>query len=300
MAQDFLRPSLFGAALALIAAPAFATTVTHAQGETEIDGVPETVLVYDMATLDNLDALGVPVAGAPGATLPDYLSQYAAPIGTLFEPDFEAVNAAEPDLILVGGRSAPQYGALSGMAPTLDLTIGTEGYIDNVVANLHLLGGIFGREAEAETLGAELQANVAALKDEAADAGRVLVILTTGGRMSAHGPGSRFAVVYDDYGFAPAAEGLDTGTHGQAISFEFIRETNPDWLFVVDRDAAIGREGQSAAEYLDNPLVQGTTAWEQGQVVYLDSQAWYLIGGGVQALQSSVAQLREALAAARD
>lgn len=300
MAQDFLRPSLFGAALALLAAPAAASTVTHAQGETEIDGVPQTVLVYDMATLDNLDALGVPVAGAPGATLPDYLSQYAAKIGTLFEPDFEAVNAAEPDLILVGGRSAPQYSALSGMAPTLDLTIGTEGYIDNVVANLHLLGGVFGREAEAETLGAELQADVAALKDEAAGAGRVLVILTTGGRMSAHGPGSRFAVVYDDYGFTPAVEGLDTGTHGQAISFEFIRETNPDWLFVVDRDAAIGREGQSAAEYLDNPLVQGTTAWEQGQVVYLDAQAWYLIGGGVQALQSSVAQLRDALAAARD
>ncbi|WP_323020665.1 siderophore ABC transporter substrate-binding protein [Pararhodobacter sp.] len=287
-------------ALTLAPAPAMAETVTHAQGQTEVTGTPGTVLVYDIATLDNLDALGVPVAGAPGQALPPHLAQYAAPIGTLFEPDFEAVNAAAPDLVLVGGRSAAQYAALSAMVPTLDLTVAREGYIDNVAANLRLLGGIFDREAEAEALVDALRADVAALHEEAAGAGRVLVVLTTGGRMSAHGPGSRFAVVYDDYGFTPAVEGLDTGTHGQAISFEFIRETNPDWLFVVDRDAAIGREGQAAAEYLDNPLVQSTTAWQQGQVVYLDAQAWYLTGAGVQALRSSIAQLRDALAAARN
>lgn len=304
MALPFLRPSLLGAAaLALtasLAGPALAETVTHAQGETEIDGVPQTVLVYDIATLDNLDALGVPVAGAPGAGLPSYLAQYAAPIGTLFEPDFEAVNAVEPDLVLVGGRSAPQYAALAAMAPTLDLTPSRENFIGDVVSNLQLLGGIFGREAEATRLAEALTADVAALHGAAADAGRVLVVLTTGGRMSAHGPGSRFAVLYDDYGFTPAVEGLDTGTHGQAISFEFIRETDPDWLFVVDRDAAIGREGQSAAEYLDNPLVQATTAWQRGQVVYLDAQAWYLVGGGVQALRTGIAQLQDALAAAQD
>ena len=290
------------AALALTLTPALALaeTVTHAQGQTEITATPETVLVYDIATLDNLDALGVPVAGAPGQALPPHLAQYAAPIGTLFEPDFEAVNAAAPDLVLVGGRSAAQYAALSAMVPTLDLTVAREGYIDNVVGNLRLLGGLFDREAEAETLVDALRADVAALHAEAAGVGRVLVVLTTGGRMSAHGPGSRFAVVYDDYGFTPAVEGLDTGTHGQAISFEFIRETNPDWLFVVDRDAAIGREGQAAAEYLDNPLVQSTTAWQQGQVVYLDAQAWYLTGAGVQALRSSIAQLRDALAAAQN
>ncbi|PTX01547.1 siderophore ABC transporter substrate-binding protein [Pararhodobacter aggregans] len=287
-------------ALTLAPAPAMAETVTHAQGQTEVTGTPGTVLVYDIATLDNLDALGVPVAGAPGQALPPHLAQYAAPIGTLFEPDFEAVNAAAPDLVLVGGRSAAQYAALSAMVPTLDLTVAREGYIDNVAANLRLLGGLFDREAEAEALVDALRADVAALHEEAAGAGRVLVVLTTGGRMSAHGPGSRFAVVYDDYGFTPAVEGLDTGTHGQAISFEFIRETNPDWLFVVDRDAAIGREGQAAAEYLDNPLVQSTTAWQQGQVVYLDAQAWYLTGAGVQALRSSIAQLRDALAAARN
>ena len=103
-------------------------------------------------------------------------------------------------------------------------------------------------------------------------------------------------VLFDEMGFTPAVTGTDTGTHGQAISHEFIMETNPDWLFVVDRDAAIGQEGQSAQQFLDNPLVRGTTAWERGQVVYLDPMAWYLVGGGVQALRTGIAQLSAALA----
>lgn len=48
--------------------------------------------------------------------------------------------------------------------------------------------------------------------------------------MSTYGPGSRFGVLHDDYGTVPAAEDLKPGkssNHGQAISFEFILETNP-------------------------------------------------------------------------
>src|SRR5690606_21182190 len=113
------------------------------------------------------------------------------------------------------------------------------------------------------------------------EAGRVLVVLTTGGRMSAHGPGGRFGILFDEFGFTPAAEGLATGTHGQSISNEFILKTNPDWLFVLDRDAAIGREGASAQQLLDNDLVKQTTAGQSGQLVYLNGSNWYLIGGGL-------------------
>lgn len=126
------------------------------------------------------------------------------------------------------------------------------------------------------------------------DAGRVLVILTTGGRMSAHGKGGRFNIIYDAFGMTPAADDLKIGTHGQAISHEFIMETNPDWLFVVDRDAAIGQEGQAAQQVLDNDLVAQTTAWKNNQVVYLDAANWYLVGAGLTAVQANVDQLTEA------
>lgn len=287
-----------GLALAF-AAPGHALTVTHAQGEIEIDGVPQTVLVFDLASLDTLDALGVTVDGIPGGTLPPSLQHYAtsdvARIGTVFEPDFEVVAAEKPDLIIVGGRSSAKHGELSRIAPTIDLSTDRTDYIASARRNIETLGEIFGKQQEAAEKLAALDSSIEQLRDAGAEAGRVLVLLTTGGRMSAHGPGSRFGVIYNEYGLTPAVEGLDTGNHGQAMSNEFILETNPDWIFVVDRDAAIGREGNSAAQVLDNELVRQTTAWQNDQVVFLDPVSWYLVGGGLTAMQTSVDQIFQAL-----
>lgn len=287
--------------LLLLAMPGKALTITHAQGETEIDGVPETVVVFDLASLDTLAALGVTVDGVPGGTLPSYLQHYrdsdVARVGTLFEPDFEAVAALRPDLVIVGGRSSAKYAELSRIAPTIDLSLDRADYLASARRNVETLAGLFGKEAEAAEKLAALDASVATLRAAAADAGRALVILTTGGRMSAHGPGSRFGVIYADYGLTAAVEGLDTGNHGQAISHEFLLETNPDWLFVVDRDSAIGRGGEAGRQLLDNELVRQTNAWQNDHIVYLDPVAWYLVGGGLTAMQASVDQITNALSA---
>src|SRR5690606_38172530 len=117
--------------------------VKHAQGETTIPLNPAKVLTFDLATLDTLTALGIEVAGVPGGKKPDYLSRYESDdvlnIGTLFEPDFEAVNAAEPDLIVVAGRSAAKYGDLSGIAPTIDLSVDTKNYLGSAEENIRTL-----------------------------------------------------------------------------------------------------------------------------------------------------------------
>src|SRR5687768_12223774 len=77
-------------------------TVTHAQGETTVPVDPQTVVVFDVGVLSTLDDLGVEVAGVPDAVFPESLAHYGedeyAKVGSLFEPDYEAVNALEPDL----------------------------------------------------------------------------------------------------------------------------------------------------------------------------------------------------------
>ncbi len=290
------------AAMALVSSFAFplhAETIRHAQGEVDINSVPEKVLVYDLAAIDTLDALGVTVDGIPAGRLPPYLAHYESNgverVGSLFEPDFEAVAAMQPDLIIVGGRSAAKYADLARIAPTIDLSVDRTDYIASVRSNVEILGRIFGKQAEATAAIAGLDAALDALRSQSAEAGNALIIITTGGRMSAHGPGSRFDVLYSGYGFKPAVEQLDTGNHGQAISNEFLLENNPDWLFVVDRDAAIGREGNSAAQMLDNELVRQTTAWKTDQIVYLDALNWYLVGGGLTAIMTNIEQMSEAL-----
>lgn len=273
--------------------------VTHAQGETTVPANPQTVVVFTLGALDTLDAIGVPVAGVTKGLKPDYLSKYAGDdyrkIGSLFEPDYEAIVVLDPDLIIIGGRSAAKYAELAKIAPTIDVTPSREDYLASAASHARTLGRIFDKEAEVQSLLDELDASTEKLRSLAGEAGTALAVITTGGKMSAHGPGSRFAVLYDGYGFTPAAEGLSTGTHGQPISFEYLLETDPDWLFVVDRDAAIGREGQSAQQFFDNEIMHKTKAWSQDQVVYVNPQYWYLVVGGPRALKSNVDQIIAAL-----
>ena len=101
--------------------------------------------------------------------------------------------------------------------------------------------------------------------------------------------------MHDVFGIKPADPELQVATHGQAVSYEYILETNPDWIFVVDRDAAIGQQAQPAAALLDNELVRQTKAWKDGHVVYLDSAKLYLTASGLKSQQDIVDQLAQAL-----
>lgn len=300
------RRTLLGATVALVAmmgVPASTLAeevrIVHTKGETVLPGQPKKVVVFDLTTIDTLDALGVEIAGVPNAKFPAYLSKYAndsyAKAGSLFEPDLEAINALQPDLVIVGGRSSAKYDAVAAVAPTIDMTVDQANFVASAKKNVETLAKLFGKEAEAAQKLAALDETIAKTRESAANAGKGLIVLTTGGKMSAYGPGSRFGVLYSDYGVTPAREDLKTSNHGHAASFELILETNPDWLFVIDRDAAVGREGQSAAQYLDNELVAQTTAWKNKQVVYLNPANWYLIGGGLQAMQQNAEQIGKAL-----
>lgn len=284
-----------GAILFAGAALAGEVTVKHAQGETKLPDVPQKVITFDLSSLDTLDTLGVKVTGVPTIKMQDYLSKYAADdyikVGTLFEPDYEAVNAAQPDLIIVGGRSAAKYAELAKIAPTIDLTADAANFVKSSEDNIRTLANIFGKDKEAEEALTKLNAKKDELKALTAKSGTGLLILTTGGKMSAYGPGSRFGVLYGEFGVKPAADDIKPGGHGQPISFEYILEKNPDWLYVIDRDAAIGREGVAAEKFLDNAVIAQTNAWKNKQVIYLDGSAWYLNASGLTSMEKIVDQL---------
>ncbi|EJF89266.1 siderophore ABC transporter substrate-binding protein [Bartonella tamiae] len=275
------------------------TTIKHVSGETTITDHPKKVVVFDLASLDNLTRLGVhDIIAVPEGVKPKYLESYNddkyIKVGTLFEPNYETVASLKPDLIIVGGRSQPKYNDLSKIAPTIDLTVSNDKYLSDVDRNVTILGDIFDKQNEAKTEIEKLNARLAQVSNDAKDKGKGLLILTTGGKISAFGPGSRFGLLHSGFGVIPANDHLKIGNHGQPISPEFILETNPDWLFVIDRDAAIGREGESAAQLLDNALVDKTIAGEKKQILYLDPQNWYLIGGGLTGLNETADQLENA------
>ena len=262
-------------------------TIDHFQGKTEVPRHPQKVIVMNMETLDIIDALGVPVAGVPQTNVhfPEFLSKYGSAdyvnAGTLFEPAYEALSNAKPDLILGGSRARDAYDKLSGIAPTISMDIDNKDFIGSLTERTSELGMLFGKEKEAEKLISDFKGKIAGIKETAPTAGKAMVILVSGGKISAYGPGSRFGFIFDELGFEPAyVFPEDTGRHGNIVNAELLVKLNPDWLFVIDRDGAIGRsDAQPAAEVLDNALVRKTSAWNKGQVAYLDSSAVYIAGG---------------------
>jgi iron complex transport system substrate-binding protein len=262
---------------------------------------PETVFTFDLGALDTLDALGVDVAGVPQGTLPQQLSAYeggdTTNIGSMKEPDFEAIAAAAPDLIIISGRVADSYDELSDIAPTIDLSVDAADPMASFREHTASLGRIFGAEDEVADRLAALDAKIAGTKDTAASAGNGLVLMTSAGEVTAYGAGSRFGLIHDVLGVEPAAAVRNEGTHGEAVSFEYIAEVNPAHLFVIDRDAAVGEAGAAGSAVLDNELVNGTDAAKNDDVTYLDSASWYLIGYGLDNLDAMVSAVDEALAA---
>lgn len=296
----FIIAAFAALATTFAGAQAESITVKHASGTTEIAATPKKIVVFDLASIDNLNRLGVSgIIGVPGGvSFPAYIKAYEnknyTRVGTLFEPDYETVASLEPDMIIVAGRSQTKYAELAKIAPTIDLTVSAGNYLSDVERNVTLLGQIFGKQEQAKAEISKLDAAIAKTRKLTAGKGNGLLILTTGGKMSAFGPGSRFGLLHSGFGIAPADPKLSVGNHGQPIAAEYILKTNPDWLFVIDRDAAIGREGQAAAQLLDNVIVNKTKAAQKKHIIYLDPQNWYLVGGSLSGLHETAEQITAA------
>lgn len=274
--------------------------------ELEVPYNPQRVAILDMAALDILDALGVGdrVVGTADTSL-EYLQSYIggdiANLGTIKEADLEAVMASEPDVIFIGGRLATSYDALSEIAPVVYLATDTElGVVESVRKNAATIAAIFGLEAEVEGLMAEFDARIAALQEFAAGKTAIVGMCTSGG-FNVLGNDGRCSIIGREIGFENIGvdANLDTSTHGNEASFEFIVEKVPEYIFVMDRDAAIGTDGAKLAqEIMENELVMGTEAYQNGNIVYLANPAvWYTAEGGITALDIMLSDLESQLLA---
>lgn len=276
-------------------------TLSGVDGDVTLDAIPQRVVALDYASLDTLHTLGLDAAvvGTSTDLLPESLASFASTtnVGTFFEPDIETIAALDPDLILITGRTAGSEALpeLQRLAPTVNVSPDPAHWLDSAAARAADLAALYGATDAATPHLDAIAASADAARASLASAGPGLFITVSGGKLSAYGPGSRFGFVYTDLGLVPAAEISTADSHGQEVSFEFLAQTNPQTLIVMDRDAAIGQgvEGQAAQQVLDNDLVAATDAAKNGRITYVDSADWYLVGGGLH----TTATMLDALAA---
>lgn len=270
-------------------------TLKHPLGTTEIDKLPQRVVAFDMSELDSLDQLGAPVVGMAKDYVVDFLARYRdnpdiADVGTTIQPNLERLHALKPDLILISPLQAQSYPELTQIAPTLydDLDLNNQhgNYLDTAKRHLLQLGQILGKEDLARQKVAQMQAKIdQTRKITEGRPEKALIVLHNNGSFTSYGVQSRYGFIFDTLGVKPASADMATGLHGQPVSNEFIQQADPDILFVIDRTAVMERRAQLNLDSLDNPLLRKTKAWNNGRVVFVDAQTWYLCTASVTCLE---------------
>ena len=273
------------------------------QTQLEVPYNPERIAILDLAALDIIDSIGVgdKVVGMAQTSI-DYLSQYSENksiknLGTIKEADIEAVMECEPDIIFIGGRLSASYDKLSEIAPVVYLSTDSSiGLVESTLKNAKTIASIFGKENEVEDKVNQYNDRINNLKNIASGK-NALVGMTTSGSFNILGNDGKCSIIGNEIGFNNLGATGNTSTHGNEASFETVVAKNPEYIFVMDRDKAIGTAGAaSAKEIVENDLVKSTPAYKNNHIVYLENpNVWYTAEGGIQALDMMLKDLEKGL-----
>ncbi|OKH94067.1 ABC transporter substrate-binding protein [Streptomyces uncialis] len=268
-------------------------TVTTAKGDVEVPKEPARVVALDSTSFATLKAFGVKPVAVPKGLLPDegfedWKNDSAIKdAGIHHEPKLEAVNASEPDLIIGGYRFAEHHDKLAKITTTIDVAPSDEaegGYVNSLKAQTETLGKIFGKEDEAKKIVDGLEkaksAAAAATKGET-----VFLGVSSAGKID-NGASriGRLAEPLNLKNVLSAEDEESTSVHDNSgLAPETLAKLDPDWMILLDRDAAVGTEDGSEP-VAAKKIVNGMEAWEkttfrrQDQVIYLASD-FYLTEG---------------------
>ena len=276
--------------------------ITDANGEkTEVKKNPKRVVVFDYGVADILKNLGVDaVVGLPkNGKMPEILSNYSddkyTNVGSLKETDFEAVESLNPDLIIIGGRQAEDIDSFKEIAPTVNLAVDGQDYMNSFKTVVTDLGNLFDKQDEAKKAIDEIEAKIAKVNKTVTEKGLTAsVVMANEGSISVFSAKSRYGLIYNGLGFTEADKNIDDSTHGQQVSFEYFLENKSDYVFVVDRGAVTGK-GEAASKLFDNEVMNKTEVAKNGNIVYLNSVIWYTMTGGIESTNQMIDEIADAV-----
>lgn len=277
-------------------------TITDANGESiELEKNPTRVVVFDYGIADILKNLGVDVVvGIPKqGKLPEILSLYQDDkyinVGSLKEIDFEAVESLNPDLIIIGGRQAEDLDTFKEIAPTVNLEVDGQNYMESFKSVVTDLGNLFDKQDVAKEAIDQIENKISKVNKSITDKKLTAsVVMANEGSLSVFSKESRYGLIYNGLGFGEVDNNIEASTHGQQVSFEYFLENKSDYVFVVDRGAVTGK-GEKASKLFDNEIMNKTEVAKNGNIVYLDAVAWYTMTGGIESTNIMVDEVANAI-----
>ncbi|QGS10552.1 siderophore ABC transporter substrate-binding protein [Schaalia odontolytica] len=264
-------------------------TVEANDGPVEIKLPVTRAASLDNRTFEVLQQWDVQLVAAPKKLIPATVTAFngedVADVGMHRDPNLEALVAAEPDLIISGQRFSKFDTQIKELAPDVPLINlePREGkpFNEELIREVTELGEIFGKQDEAKKLVDDFNASIERAKKAYDGSSTVMAVDVSGGNIGyvAPGKGRTWGPVFDLLGLKPAleVEGATDSHTGDDISVEAIAEANPAWIFVLDRDAAITKDGSNTpAETVinGNAALQNIAALQNKHVVYAPNDTY--------------------------
>ena len=199
----------------------------------------------------------------------DQFSNYPddAPFSDLdgFSINVEAVAALEPQLVVMQSNQASSELEALGMTVIVQ---DSPADFDGIYAQIEQVGAATGHVAEAAELVLRMQTDIAALVDEAPDAGGLTYYHELGVDYYSLNSDSFIAQVYGLFGLESIGDQADSEAFGGylPLSEEFILGADPDMIFLADTIYA----EQTAATVAARPGWEDLTAVRNGAVVELN------------------------------
>ena len=268
--------------------------------EVEVPYNPQVIVTLDAASTDILSNLGV-ANRIVGTTTPEiYLADYVADavnVGTAKTFDVEAIMELQPDVIFMSGRGVEYYDTLVEIAPVVRLSV-SGNVVEGTYENATKIASIFGMEEEMIAKLSAYDERIAVIRAVAKDKSAIIGLCTSG-TFNLLGNDGRCSVLGNELGFHNIGvdADIDTSSHGNEASFEFVVKKAPDYIFVLDRDAATNAEGaQLAKDIMKNELIMSTDAYKNGNMIIMENPSvWYKAEGGFTALGIMLADIETAL-----
>lgn len=264
---------------------------------------PRYVAIFNYDILDMLDVVGIENTSIlklalPKGNIPEYLNKYNGDdyvaIGSIFIPDWTALDLFIPDLVIIGGRSAGSYDTFKEQYPNadiLDVSLEYGEYLEGVSRNVINLAKIFPSiKTKLDTEFSTLKAGMDAVK-EVAKNHEALFIMLNGEQLSFFPANGRFAAVHDEFGFGVSDPeyGQEGGSHGNLANHEYISSVNPEIILIIDRGSATGQGSANLQAFLNNALVKETNASKNNDIYSLNPTAWYISPGGFNSTKMMIA-----------
>ena len=280
--------------------------------DVEVPYDPQRIAILDMPALDIMDALGLGdrIVGSANVTI-EYLTDYNPDdsngtimnLGTVKTADLEKVAACTPDIIFIGGRLSAVYTDLEAIAPVVYLAVDYEkGIVESTKYNAQTIASIFGKEAEVDAMFSDFQPRLDALNTVLNDKD-VLLGMYNANALGLMDSASQLNLIAKELGANNLSETVgetEKATHGEEASWETILTLNPEYMFILDRSTATGAADEGVLgvrEVIENDLIKTLDVYKDGKIIYFIEHAnvWYTSTGGVQALNTMLADLEGAL-----